>query len=135
VLDQENPHLTNLVLVVATICVLVVAYALNGCATLSSIWGSVDGALVHCTTASGRIVDDVRFVLQRDGGADKLSSESLKQLDKLATDYGASLIVCIIEQLVQGWVMPTAEPTTDQLRASKRARDFLASHKTTPVLQ
>jgi hypothetical protein len=114
------------------VLLLVAAHLMSGCAVIQKAWPG----FVTCVTHSGHPVDEVSMVLQRDGSATELSAESKQQLEKLAATWGADVIACIIEQLIEAWV-PEGPALADpgRLAAARRGQDFLNLKQSHPVMQ
>lgn len=96
----------------------------SNCAALSKvIWPTT----VTCVGAvSGDLVQQVEDILLRGGNATELTPDEVSALEALAAANGASVIVCIIEQLINAWLTPTgAIPPTPNANAARRGQDFL----------
>lgn len=129
--DDRVAFTGTLLLVLSIVMALATMVAAPGCngAVGRVVWP----VLIECSAQTGRLVDDVRYILLRDGSADQLSPESVKQIEKLAADYGAEVIACIVEQLVDQWA-ELASSTPAQLRAARRGQDFLNERGSRPVM-
>ncbi len=105
---------------------------LPGCAEVQRAWP----AFIECAM-SGQVdlVQDVKRALLRDGDADELGAQSKSALDSLAKMWGADVIACIIEQLIDTWLAPgrSAIPHAES-QAARRAQLFLSEHNSHPVM-
>jgi hypothetical protein len=102
-------------------CTIIVVLA--GCTPLHVDWPAV----VACAGPIGQgLVAAVEAILKQDGSASELGPDALAALESLASQYGASTIVCVIESLIDSWLPSTGMAASpDQAQAARRAQAFL----------
>jgi hypothetical protein len=111
---------------------LMLLSASDGCKQLQAVWPAV----IECTASAGAPVADVERIVMQDGQATALSIASRDQLESLAVTWGADVIACILEQLIDQWLAPgqTVIPRANAM-AARRAQLFLSQHDSHPSMK
>jgi hypothetical protein len=119
-------------LVTALFAILFTIKGLCACHTpLNVVWPQI----VSCAgPAASDLMADVSAILSQDGSAPEMSADAIAALESLASKYGASVVVCVIEALIQDWNPPTGMQVSDvDMQRSRRAQSFLNDHNITVV--
>jgi len=98
--------------------------ALSDCAAWQKVvWPS----LVTCAgPVSSQLVQDIEAIIAQGGSAQELSAAAIDALEKLAAEHGATVVACIIEQLIDKWLAPSGiAASADAQAKAARAQNFL----------
>lgn len=99
------------------------AIASASCGSFGSV---VWPATVKCAAPiTGAVVTQVEAILTGGTGT-TISADAIAQLERLAAQYGADVVACVVEQFIAKWMQPTGtQPPTPSTDAAARAQDFL----------
>lgn len=102
---------------------VLVAAMLASCTVPPVHWPRV----VHCLPVVTDLAEEVEKILYADGSHEaKLANCHRLELRELAALRGAGPVVCVIEQLVEGWTAQGEDPAQAAARAAAaRGRSFL----------
>jgi hypothetical protein len=103
---------------------LLMLLALSDCVAWQKVvWPS----LVTCAgPVSSQLVQDIEAILAQGGSAQELSDAAVDALEKLAAENGATLVACVIEQLIDKWLAPNGiAASADAQAKAARAQNFL----------
>jgi len=116
----------------ALFAVLFTIKGLCACHTpMNVVWPQV----VSCAgPVAASLMADVSTILSQDGSAAVMSADAIAALESLASKYGASVVVCVIEALITDWTLPNGvQVTAENMARSGRAQAFLNDHQITVV--